>query len=413
MKSEEIKLALLEAEQIIRSSEFENWRRSFVERHLDEFSFEEENKLSYTEIHREFEEEIERRIEEGLDGKFDIADFMRSLPAFFEGGGKNDNDVGKTLTFLLEVSDFEQFKNMMMVLKTEKNSQKEDQFDGVSGTSKRDLAGIDTDIEGMMEMVETLGSISDSNEWENCLTLDWMKIDKMPVPLNKRKKKSEIYLRGVWTMNLTFTEACDMMFSFTSRRKNWDTNFTSCSFPHGGTDRDEDVVISADLNFGYLVNLVMFGSKSGTKLITRNLRRWTRNEHGLKSVTYAMAPWNLNKNCVDTEHKLLSIKVGTISSHPTLPGKIVMTTLETNTMGGMPTWALHWMMRATAPSMMRSLESRYQVYTRTGGGKVVNTTPFEDEDEDAPRGKITEGKDDDEDGKVGEEKKSEGKSNRK
>jgi len=44
---------------------------------------------------------------------------------------------------------------------------------------------------------------------------------------------------------------------------------------------------------------------------------------------------------------------GTIVEHPEIAGKVVMTTLEINTMGGLPNWAMSFMMRNTAPSMIR------------------------------------------------------------
>lgn len=116
----------------------------------------------------------------------------------------------------------------------------------------------------------------------------------------------------------------------------------------------------------------MFGGGKG-ELITRNIRRWNVPNRG--SVTYAMIPWLVATNSIDRNHKLLSLKTGTISPHPTATDKCIMTSLEVNSMGGMPTWALHWMMRATAPSMMKGLESRYRAYVKKTGD-TVDITPF-------------------------------------
>ena len=112
---------------------------------------------------------------------------------------------------------------------------------------------------------------------------------------------------------------------------------------------------------GYLVNLVMFGGKP-LDLVTRNIRRWDCPVLG--SVTYAMIPWKLDTNSLDTNHKVLTVKTGTISPHPTHASKCIMTTLETNSMGGMPNWALHFMMRSFAPSLMKGLESRYTAFLK-------------------------------------------------
>jgi hypothetical protein len=87
-----------------------------------------------------------------------------------------------------------------------------------------------------------------------------------------------------------------------------------------------------------------------------------------------MVPWDLKKNILDVNHKLLSIKTGTIQPHPTLKNTVVMTTLEKNTMGGMPNWAMHFMMKATAPNLMKTLESRYIANARNKND-VVDVTP--------------------------------------
>ena len=225
------------------------------------------------EIHKEYEEEIEKQILQALPKDFNMVDFMGSLPAYIEGEGRNDDATGKAITLLLEVSDFQQFKMMMLFARREKE-------EGESKHAGFQLEGISTkgsdvmiaDVEGMMDMAIDLAQVADDNGWTNCLTLDWMKIDKRPVELSKRKSANDVYLRGVWTMNLSFVECCDMMFSLTARRKNWDPNFGGVSFPNGGSDASDDVVTSVIMDFGYLVNLIMFGSK-GMNMTMRNIRR--------------------------------------------------------------------------------------------------------------------------------------------
>ena len=88
MKESDVRAALLDIEESIRGSTFENWRKDFVRRHLDQFSFEDENKLIYTDIHREFEEGVETHILDGLPKKFDYEDFQHSLPSYIDGPGK-------------------------------------------------------------------------------------------------------------------------------------------------------------------------------------------------------------------------------------------------------------------------------------------------------------------------------------
>lgn len=337
MKDKEIREALITIDEAIRSAKFNQWRRDFVNKYVNKFTFDDENKLEYSEIHQLYENEIETLIADGLPKDFDMQDFMSSLPDYIDQPEViNDNQIGKAITLLLEVSDFQQFKSMMLFTKREREEEEtkhnDEQLTGLKVSSNEVDAF--SNVNEMMGLCASLSSAaSDDDGWENLLNLDWMKIDKKPVPIEKRKNPKDIYLRGIWTLNLTFVECCDMMFSISERRKKWDSNFTSATFPKGGSDLSDDVIISVDLSFGYLVNLVMFGNGNGTKLTTRNIRKWDIPTPG--SVCYAMVPYNLKLDTIDEKHPLLSLKTGTISPHPTFPDKVVMTSLEINTMGGM------------------------------------------------------------------------------
>eukprot|EP01041_Mallomonas_annulata_P003584 gene3584-7123_t len=387
---DDIRTSLIRIQNIVKGEAFESWRRSFVDKYCNEFDYGEENKLIYTEIHKNYEQQLEKRIAEELPDDFNMDSFLQNLPEFVEGPGSKDTAISESITILLEVADFQQFKEMMSFRKREleetDSKSTENLLDGIKAHGKE--LGL-LDVDEMMDQCATLASAADDVEgWENLLSLDWMRIDKKPVEAANRKSSKEIYLRGVWTMNLSFVECCDMMFSMGERRHDWDSNFTSCEFPLGGTDRDEDVVTSAHLNFGYLINLVMFGGGPAT-LTCRNIRRWDL--PAPCSVTYAMFPWDLSTGTVDSKHKLLSLKTGTIIPHPSGDSdKSVMTTLEKNTMGGMPRWALHWMMRATAPQMMRGLESRYIANVKNKG-KVVDVTPGGSGDNDNDNDKDKDG----------------------
>ena len=69
----------------IHTEEFESWRKSFVDKHIDVFTFDDENKLEYTDIHREYEAKIEEFIVASLPSSLDVSVFMAELPAFMEG----------------------------------------------------------------------------------------------------------------------------------------------------------------------------------------------------------------------------------------------------------------------------------------------------------------------------------------
>jgi hypothetical protein len=149
------------------------------------------------------------------------------------------------------------------------------------------------------------------------------------------------------------------------RRTLWQDNFKSVSYPLGGSQADDDFVVSCHLTFGYLMNLVMFGDSGGGDLTTKMMKRWDTPTKG--AVTYAIIPWLVKENAVDEQHSLLSIKTGTMQPHPHDPRKVLHTTVEINTMGRMPTWALNWMVRSTAPSLIKTMEEQYIANIRKKG----------------------------------------------
>lgn len=281
-----VREVLLEVEEIVRGPAYESWRRNFIDRNIDQFEYGEENRLVYTSIHQEYEQQMENIIIKNLPPSMSYSKLLSDLPAYMEGPGAKDEAVGKAIQMLLDAGDFNQFREMMLYLKKQREEGEmkdsgDDQLQGVRMDQDKEMLAA-LDIEGMMETCGSLSAAADSAEWTEVLRNDWMSISKMAVPLSRRKSKNDIYLKGCWTMDLNFDEACDMMFSMTSRRKKWDSNFQSCTFPLGGSDGDDEVVTSAALNFGYLVNLVMFQNSKGMDLVCKNIRRWDVSDcHGV------------------------------------------------------------------------------------------------------------------------------------
>ena len=157
-----------------------------------------------------------------------------------------------------------------------------------------------------------------------------------------------------------------MMFDLSDRRRLWDKNFKAVAFHEpGASAARDDVVVTSHLDFGFLINLAMFGGSDRAKLTTRNIRRWDAPRKGW--VSYAMVPWDAEAGKLDRDNKLLKLKTGTIAPHPTDPGRSVMTSLEINGMGGLPSWALNFMLGKAAPGVMLGLQNRYRATARKAG----------------------------------------------
>ena len=185
MDGHAISTALQEVQGIVTSIQFEEWRKEFVRQNLEAFDYGDENKLIYTDIHKEYESEIEKRIASELS--VNITSFMAALPAYLEGEGKYDEAAGKAITLLMEASDFIQFRDMMMFIKREIEDKREAKASGdddetVAAMTVKGKELADFEVAEMMTKCAELSTAASSDEgWTNVLTLDWMKIDKKPV----------------------------------------------------------------------------------------------------------------------------------------------------------------------------------------------------------------------------------------
>jgi len=272
------------------------------------------------------------------------------------------------VTLLLEVSDFTAFKEMMLFCK----KQKEDAAEGPKDTAG--AVGTDStivfDVDGLMDMCAKLSESNASQEgWECVLKKDNIVIEKKALAADERTSKGQIYMRGVVTMDMTYTELVDCFCYFGERRKLWDSNYKGHELPNGGDILvDDELVIKSKLDMGALMHMVGVPRF----LMVKFVRRWDEPKKG--SVTTAMVPWDVKKNCVDRDNSILGVKITTLLPHPTIPDKSVMTTLEINKMGRMPKWALHLICTLTAPQLMRGLEQRYIANVRKQGKGMDLTT---------------------------------------
>ncbi|KAG8460850.1 hypothetical protein KFE25_010905 [Diacronema lutheri] len=347
----DLEAILRDMASVVQAPKFNAWRRAFIDEHVDEFVYGEENKLVYTETHERFCAHVEADVATALPPGVSMEDFMVALQTEMQAGGGKLS--GEAVTVLIEAGDFVAFKEMMLFEKCRRDDPAAPA--AASGGALQHSSGVTVpQIDAMMNLCAELQSAADSNDgWVNVLTNAWMRIDKQPVPPEVRASPSEIYMRGVWTLDLSFVEACDMMFSFDDRRMTWDMNMKKITPIRGDPLVDDDVVVTAHLDFGMLLHMAGVPKT----LTSRSILRWNFPTNGV--VTYAVVPWDAAKDCYD-DGSILKIKAGTLAPHPQSPSnKCVMTTLETNKFGGAPKWVLSGLLNFTAPQIMRGLEQRY------------------------------------------------------
>ncbi|XP_074769307.1 ADP-ribosylation factor-like protein 2-binding protein [Athene noctua] len=104
-------------EDIIMNDDFQLIRRTFMEKHYQEFDDSEENKLVYTSIFNEYISLVEKYVEEKLLDRipgFNMAAFTMSLQQH------KDEMTGDIFDMLLTFTDFLAFKEMFLDYKAEK-----------------------------------------------------------------------------------------------------------------------------------------------------------------------------------------------------------------------------------------------------------------------------------------------------
>mmetsp|Transcript_39708 Transcript_39708/g.77719 ORF Transcript_39708/g.77719 Transcript_39708/m.77719 type:complete len:383 (+) Transcript_39708:89-1237(+) len=369
MKDEDVFRGLVEIEKTIKGPKFDEWRKKFVDENIEKFDYEDENKLEYTSIHQSYEAQIEQMVESGLPKDIAMADFQEALPAYLEGPGGSKEETSATVALLLEVSDFEAFKGMMLFTKKERDNKASG---AAAGTVSSDYAagGLVMDVAGMMDMCANLAaSAKDEEGWIQVLKNDWIDIQKKAVAEKEREHKDQIYMRGTIQFNLSYMELVDAMTYFGERRTAWDSNYKGIEMPNGGNPlTDDEIVLVSKLDFGALMH--MMGIPRSLK--TKFFRKWDHPSKG--NVTTALVPWDIENNCVNRKSSLLTLKTMTMKPHPTDPNMSICTTLEINRLGSMPKWVLNILCTLTAPQMMRGLEQRYIANIRKKGTVLDLTT---------------------------------------
>ena len=108
---------------IVASEAFKNEQKAFFEANCDKFDAEEENKLEYTTIHKQYEQLVEDHIKTKL-GDEKMAKVEAGLAAFVsdnQESGKQSQEIYEAIELLTSLGEFDQFKTLMLEKKGSKN----------------------------------------------------------------------------------------------------------------------------------------------------------------------------------------------------------------------------------------------------------------------------------------------------
>lgn len=350
----EVEQALLVLGEEMKGRDFKAWQAAFVTGHMASFEFGvEENRLEHTEIHKSYMQGLEAQLASKLPTGLEMRALEESLqqPGIMHG---LSDEAGQAVEILAQASDFVAFKDMILFEK----AKHEDELPGQNEQAALVHGAGLLNVEEVLDSCAQLSLAAASDGWTTVLKNNWIHIDKKPVHPDR---PIEIHLRGVWTMELSFLECCDMMINFSSQRSSWDKNFRGCDLLKGKSLVDNDIVVTSHIEFGTLLH----AAGMPRTLTSRVVRRWGHPEEN--SVSFVMIPWDAEKDAFDANNPVLTQKVTTIKPHPSNEAKSVMTSIESNKLGRLPRWVLGTLMNVTAPQIMKGLEQRYIASARAGG----------------------------------------------
>merc|ERR1712048_1072934 len=117
---------------VLRSAKFQQFSAEFIEEHCDEFEDTEENQLSWMTRHMEYVELAEALIEADLRKSGRVHEILDALPSFLASAEvmEMDTEVASTLDFILNLTNFEDFKDTMIARKTLRNIEELERLEG-------------------------------------------------------------------------------------------------------------------------------------------------------------------------------------------------------------------------------------------------------------------------------------------
>ncbi|KAG8464881.1 hypothetical protein KFE25_010249 [Diacronema lutheri] len=101
---------------VIASDAFQQVNSAFVQQHRSVFEFTDENKFEYTALHEQYVELMEKTLVD-LAKDVNMDELLSNLPGFMEARAHTEDPegTGAYIDFLLSLTDFETFKNLMLM----------------------------------------------------------------------------------------------------------------------------------------------------------------------------------------------------------------------------------------------------------------------------------------------------------
>ena len=256
MQNLELRACLLEVAEVLKSGDFKRANDGFLEAHCSKFDLVDENKLEYTRLHEQYVEVVEAILVQRLATKgLSMEPIESGLQDFVSqslqpGTPEVENSIGEAVEFLISLSDFRTFKDMMLARKMELHKI------APAGTTVLITEAGMTKVRALLETAKRLMTLSTSSDdmWNVIVDNAEFKCEYSP--------KHNLY-RGAALIDLPRDEALRMLMDFSAASTAWrpemrDSRILRCVTNTGRLPGgiSEDIIINVAINIPALLRWV-------------------------------------------------------------------------------------------------------------------------------------------------------------
>jgi ADP-ribosylation factor 2-binding protein len=329
----DIESSLCALDEVVAAPGFKEFQQYFVESHCHLFDNVEENKLEYTELHQQYEAQIETYLEQQLSQYpgFSMETLMAELPAYMASPQAVDHAA--TLDFLHVLTDFEAFKMLMVEGYTaQQNAGKE--------AAATEIV-LPQNVNEALEECKLLAAATADPAlgWQNILKKGWLTVDRY-----KPEGRNEV-MRSVIDCSMPVANAVEMMLSTdVVERKNWDSMMDVEIIENYGPGDD---LIKYSVKVPFMAPMVY---------IIRLVQVPDFPEPSCLTAVY-VAP-----ETGDAAAGKKPEGLGNIVIKPNGPDGAIMTSIEEVPKNMFPNFMMNWMISTMTPRLMSATISKYKKY---------------------------------------------------
>jgi hypothetical protein len=336
--------ALAELGELVYSPEFKAAQLQYFDRFCDEFSDAEENKLSYTTIHNEYQKTVEATIESNLGAeKYQLLcdgleEHAQAGKGMLSTGNQKTDDAFEVLHC---AADFEKFK---MVMLAKRNAR-------VAGKQKLAETTTVVDIQDALHgTAELVNAAQESDGWVTLVDEDGM------LACAKDNPSGGMYLRYSIALPLPYEQAVDCYLNFLPESVNFRDRVKRIDILKELGPDDYIVAMTPDLPA-----MVSWAMGLPEQMFVQLKKVTDMPSPG--ETSYVCVPYDPEAGvCVEKSGPMM-VKSGVLRPHPTDPNQSqfhAMDLMELPSM--MPNAALGMMLRKMVPSQLTGQAEKYKTF---------------------------------------------------